>query len=150
MWGLRGHRALLAQSSSTSNSHASTLTAISLSDPGSHGVKHPREWPPAVALESDHGSSKARHSSSSMINPNSHNHHHLCGSASCSVSPCSSAMLLDGNSGPASPCSSASSCSSSSCSSSFSSCKEESSGQLMRQWAPSPAMWAASWEMHGT
>ena len=90
MWGLCGPFAPPAQSSSTSYSHVCTLTAISLGNPGSCGVKHPREWPPAVASESDCGSSKVRRSSSSMIDPHSHNCHRLCSSASCSVSPCSS------------------------------------------------------------
>ena len=124
-----------AQSSSTSDSHACTSTAVSRGNLCSCGVERTGEWPPTVALESDCRSSKARGSSLSMIDPNYCDHRHPHSLTSCSVSPCLHATLLDGNSGPTSPCPSASSCSSpsgssSSCSSSScsSSSKEESSG----------------------
>ena len=154
-----------AQSSSTSDSHACTSTAVSCGDPSFCGVECTGEQPLTVALESDCGSSKVRGSSSSMIDSHSHDCHHLHGLASHSVSPCSSPVPLDDGLGLTSPCSSMSmgssssshsSSSSSTCpSSSSSTCplssssEEESSGQLMRQWAPSLAMWVASWGMHG-
>ena len=151
MWGLCSPHTPPSQSSSTSDSLACTLTAISLSDHGSRGVKCPGAQPSAVVSESDHGSLKARCSSSSMIDPHSCDCCHLLGLPSCSISPCLSSTPPDGSSGPASPCSSSSSCPySSSCSSSSSSIEEESSGQLMRWWALSLMMRATSWETHGT
>ena len=86
--GLCGPHVSPAQSSSTPDSHACTSTTISLNDSGSREVECPGEQPPAVVSESDRWSSKVRHSSSSMIDPHSHDHHHLCGLASCSISPC--------------------------------------------------------------
>ena len=60
--------------------------------------------------ESDCGSSKVRGSSSFMIDPHSCDRCRPRGLTSCSVSPCLSAMPLDSDSGPTSPCPSASSC----------------------------------------
>ena len=129
--------------------HACTSITVSLGDPSSCGIKPPREQPPAVVSEFDCRSSKVRCSSSSMIDPHSHDHHHLRGLASCSILPCSSSTLLDSSLGPTSPCYSSSSCSSSYCSLSSSSCEEESSGQLTRQWALGLAMRDPSWETRG-
>ena len=150
MQGLCSLCAPPSQRSSTSDSLACTSTATSIGDPCSSGVGCLRERPSAVVSESDCGSSKARCSSSSMVTPQSHDHHCLLGSGSPSSSPCSSSASGDGSSGSASSHSSSSSGSSSSCSSSSSSNVEESEGQLMSQRAPSLTMWAASWEMRGT
>ena len=89
-WG--GLHAPPAQSSSTSDSRACTSTAVSRGDPGSCGVECTEKWPPTVSSESNHGSSKVRGSSSSTIDPHSHNRPCPCGLTSCSVSPCLSAM----------------------------------------------------------
>ena len=157
MGGLCGLCIPPSQSSSTSDSLACTSTVASIGDPSSGGVTHLGEQPSAVASESDHGSSKARRSSSFMVNPQSRGHHHLLGFGSPSSSPYSSSTSVDGGLGPVSSCSSLSLCysssscpSSSSCSSSSSSIEEESSGQLTRWRAPSLTMQAPSWEMRGT
>ena len=107
-WG--GPPTLPAQRTSTSESHACTSTAISCGDYGSCGVECTGERPPTVASESDCGSSKVRGSSSSIIDPHLHDCHCLRGSASRSISPCSSPTLPDNDS----PCSSKSTGSSSS------------------------------------
>ena len=93
-WG--GPPTPLAQRASTSESHTCTSTA-SCDDPGSCRVECTGERPLTVVLESDHGSSKARGCSSSIMATHSHNHHH--GLISTSVLPCPHIMPLDGGSG---------------------------------------------------
>ena len=90
---------LPAQSASSSDSCTCTSTAVSWGDPGSCRVKCTGELPPTVALKFDHGSSKVRASSLSMIDPHSHDRRHPCGSTSCSVLPCSGAAPPDGDLG---------------------------------------------------
>ena len=101
-----------AQRASNSESHACTLIAVSCGNPGSCGVERTGEQPPTVASESDRGSSNARGSSSSIIDPHSHDCHHPRGLTSSSVLSSSSATPLDGDLGSASPRPSASLCSS--------------------------------------
>ena len=84
-----------AHSSSISDSRACTSTAVSCGDPNSCGVERTGEQPSTVASESDHRSSKVRGSSSSMLDPHSHDHHRLRSSTSCSISHCSSSVLPD-------------------------------------------------------
>ena len=92
-----------AQRASTSESHACTSTAVSCGNPDSCRVKCTGEQPPTVVSESNSRSSKVRGFSSSIIDPHSHGHHHLCGSASRSVCPCLSPAPPDDGSEFASP-----------------------------------------------
>ena len=138
MQGLCSPHAPPSQRSSTSDSLACTSTATSIGDPSSHRVRCLWEQPSAVASESDHGSSKVRHSSSSMADPQSCDCHRLLDSGSPSSLPCLSSVSVDGSLGSTSSHSSPSSySSSSSCSSSSSSDVEELAGQLTRWLAPS-------------
>ena len=109
MQGLCGNCVPPPQSSSTSDSLACTSIAISPGNPGSRGVKHLREQPSAVASEFDCRSSKVRCSSSSMVDPQSSDHHHPPSLGSSSASPCLSFALEDGGLGPTSSHSSPSS-----------------------------------------
>ena len=68
-----------AQRASTSESCACTSMA-SCGHPSTCGVECAGEWPPTVVSESDHGSSKARGCSSSIMDPHSRNY--PCGLAS--------------------------------------------------------------------
>ena len=74
----------ISQRSSTSDFLTCTSIATSIGDPSSHGVGHLREWPSAMALESDRRSSYASLSSSPMTASQSHKHRCLFGSCSSS------------------------------------------------------------------
>ena len=74
----------ISQRSSISDSLMCTSNATSIGDPGSCGVGCLREWPSAVASESDCRSSYASLSSSPMTASQSRKCRHLFGSCSSS------------------------------------------------------------------
>ena len=128
------------------NSEPSACTSMASSgSPSSSRVEHKVEW-----SESNHGSSKARGCSASIMDAHSHDRH--CGLAS----PCPRILSLGCASGFDSPHpstslplpSSGSSPSSCVCSPSFS--EEESSVQARRWHIPSSVMQSTSWGAHGT